>query len=98
MRGEELLGFTADRAGSRAWQIGPCLATAEAGPALLGGALAHRAGRRVFLDVPLENRAGVALVTAAGLVPLRPLYRMCRGPKPEERVASLWSSFGPEKG
>ena len=98
IRGEELLGFTAARPGSRAWQIGPCLTTAEAGPPLLADALARRAGQRVFLDVPVENRAAVAAVTAAAMVPQRPLYRMCRGPKPSERVEYLWTSFGPEKG
>lgn len=96
MRGEELLGFTGVRAGSRAWQIGPCLATPEAGSLLLADALARRAGQRVFLDVPVENRAAVA--TEAALVPQRPLYRMCRGPKPAECVEYLWTSFGPEKG
>jgi ribosomal protein S18 acetylase RimI-like enzyme len=98
MRGEELLGFAAARAGSRAWQIGPCLATAEAGPPLLADALARRPGQRVFLDVPVENRAAVATVTEAALVAQRPLYRMCRGPKPHERVEYLWTSFGPAKG
>lgn len=98
IRGEELLGFSAARAGSRAWQIGPCLATAEAGRLLLADALARRAGQRVFLDVPAENRAAVAAVTEAALVPQRPLYRMCRGPKPHECVEQLWTSFGPEKG
>lgn len=98
LRGEELLGFTAARAGSRAWQIGPCLATAEAGPLLLADALARRVGQRVFVDVPTENRASVAIATEAVLVPQRPLYRMCRGPKPHERVEQLWASFGPEKG
>lgn len=98
MRGEELLGFTAARAGSRAWQIGPCMATAEAGPFLLTEALARREGQRVFLDVPEDNRAAVAAVTEAALAPQRPLYRMCRGPKPHERVEYLWTSFGPEKG
>ncbi len=98
MWGEELLGFAAARPGSRAWQIGPCLAAAEAGPLLLADALARRAGQRVFLDIPIENRAAVAAATAAGLVPQRPLYRMCRGPKSGERVDYLWTSFGPEKG
>jgi GNAT superfamily N-acetyltransferase len=98
MLGEELLGFAAARAGSRAWQIGPCLATAEAGPPLLADALARRAGQRVFLDVPVENRTAVAAVTEAALAPQRPLYRMCRGPKSDERAEYLWTSFGPEKG
>jgi GNAT superfamily N-acetyltransferase len=98
LRGDEVLGFWAARAGSRAWQIGPCLATAEAGPLLLADALARQAGQRVFLDVPEDNRKAVAAVTHAALVPQRPLYRMCRGPKPHEHIEHLWASFGPEKG
>jgi ribosomal protein S18 acetylase RimI-like enzyme len=98
LRGEEVLGFGAARAGSRAWQIGPCLATAEAGPLLLADGLTRHAGERVFLDVPEDNRAAVAVVKDAGLVTQRPLYRMCRGPKPHEHVEQLWASFGPEKG
>lgn len=98
MRGEQLLGFAAARAGRRAWQIGPCLANADAGPVLLLDALARRAGQHVFLDVPAENRLAAATVREAALVPQRPLYRMCRGPKPLEHVDYLWTSFGPEKG
>lgn len=98
MRGEQLLGFVAARDGSWAWQIGPCLATAEAGPVLLVDALTRRAGQRVFLDVPADNSIAVATVREVALVPQRPLYRMCRGPKPLEQVEYLWTSFGPEKG
>lgn len=98
MRGEEMLGFSAARAGSRAWQIGPCLATAEAGPPLLADVLTRHAGQRVFLDVPVNNPAAIAAVVEAALVPQRPLFRMCRGPKPHESVERLWASFGPEKG
>jgi GNAT superfamily N-acetyltransferase len=98
VRDDELLGYSAARAGSRARQIGPCLATAEAGPLLLADAWRSYPGERIFVDVPVDNRAAVATVEGAGLVPQRPLYRMCRGPRPHERIEQLWASFGPEKG
>jgi GNAT superfamily N-acetyltransferase len=98
LRGNDVLGFSAARAGSRAWQIGPCLATGEAGPPLLADALTRHAGERVFVDVPEDNRAAVAVMEETALVPQRPLYRMCRGPKPHEHLEHLWASFGPEKG
>lgn len=96
--GEEVLGYTASRPGSRAWQIGPCLATAEAGPLLLADAWRRHAGHNVYVDVPADNRTAIAAVQAAGLVPQRPLYRMGRGPRVSERIEHLWASFGPEKG
>jgi GNAT superfamily N-acetyltransferase len=98
VRGDELLGYSAARAGSRARQIGPCLATTEVGPLLLSGAWRSYPGERVFVDVPVDNHAAVATVEEVGLVPQRPLYRMCRGPRPQERIEQLWASFGPEKG
>ena len=98
MRGEEVLGFSAARAGSRAWQIGPCLAMAEAGTPLLADVLTRHAGQRVFLDVPVDNLAASAAVAESALVPRRPLFRMCRGPQPHEKVEQLWASYGPEKG
>jgi GNAT superfamily N-acetyltransferase len=98
-RGEEVLGYVAARPGSRAWQMGPCVATvAEAGLLLLRDAWRRHAGQWVFVDVPTDNRAALAAVQAAGLVPQRPLYRMGRGPKVPERIEHLWASFGPEKG
>lgn len=97
-RDEEVLGYAAGRAGSRARQIGPCLATAEAGPMLLADVWRRHASERVFVDVPIDNLPAVAAVEATGLVPQRPLYRMCRGPRPQEHIEQLWASFGPEKG
>jgi GNAT superfamily N-acetyltransferase len=98
IQGDDVLGFAAARAGSRAVQIGPCLTTAEAGPLLLADAARRHAGQRVFVDVPADNLAALAAVQTAGLVPQRPLYRMGRGPRVEEHIEQLWSSFGPEKG
>jgi GNAT superfamily N-acetyltransferase len=98
VRGEEVLGYAAARAGSRAWHIGPCMATSEAGPLLLADAWRRHAGHYVFVDVPADNHAAIAAVQTAGLVPQRPLYRMGRGPRVPERIEQLWASFGPEKG
>jgi GNAT superfamily N-acetyltransferase len=97
-RGEEVLGYAAARPGSRAWQIGPCMATIEAGPLLSAYAWRRHAGHYVFVDIPEDNRAAIAAVQAAGLAPQRPLYRMGRGPRVPERIEHLWASFGPEKG
>jgi GNAT superfamily N-acetyltransferase len=98
LQGEEVLGYTAARPGSRAWQIGPCLASAAMGPLLLADSWRRHAGQRVFVDVPADNAAALAVVQAAGLVAQRPLYRMGRGPSVRERIEQLWCSFGPEKG
>lgn len=95
---EDVQGFVAARPGSRAWQIGPCLATTDAGMLLLADAVRRHAGQRVFMDVPADNRAALAAVQTAGLVSQRPLYRMGRGLTVRENVAQVWSSFGPEKG
>src|SRR5262249_23271517 len=48
-------GFLFSRAGSRAVQIGPCLADGETGPMLLQDAWRRHAGKKVFIDVPLGN-------------------------------------------
>jgi GNAT superfamily N-acetyltransferase len=98
VRGDEVLGYAGARAGSRAWQIGPCMATSGGGPLLLADAWQRHAGQNVFVDVPADNHAAITSVQAAGLVPQRPLYRMGRGTRVPERVEHLWTSFGPEKG
>jgi GNAT superfamily N-acetyltransferase len=91
-------GYLAFREGSRAIQIGPCIAAPEAGPLLLAAAWRRHAGRRVYLDVPLPNPAAGRLAEAAGLAVQRHLTRMCRGVPVGERLGWLWASSGPEKG
>lgn len=98
LREGKVVGYCATRPGSIAHFIGPCIATADTGPLLLGNALTRHAGRRVFLDIPDDNTAAVALARARGLVVQRPLLRMCRGPGLEERIGDVWASSGPEKG
>jgi GNAT superfamily N-acetyltransferase len=94
----EVQGYLVARPGRVAVQIGPCLATPEVGELLLADACARFAGRRVYLDIPLENKPAVQVAEAAGLTVQRPLLRMSRGEPVTENLESLWASSGPEKG
>jgi GNAT superfamily N-acetyltransferase len=96
--GREIAGFTAARRGSRAWHIGPCAATTEVGALLLADALGRHAGQRVFVDIPVDHTIAIRTAERAGLAVQRPLFRMCRGPRPRECRTLLWAAFGPEKG
>jgi GNAT superfamily N-acetyltransferase len=91
-------GYLASRPGARAWQVGPCVAGPDAGPALLADARARHAGQPVFVDVPADHAGAVAAAEAQGLSVQRPLLRMGRGPAAGEDVGRLWASSGPEKG
>lgn len=97
-RGGEVVGFVGARRGAVATQIGPCLAAGGVGPLLGADAWARFAGQPVFLDVPLGNRAAVALAEGMGLTVQRHLLRMGRGERVTERVEQLWASSGPEMG
>jgi GNAT superfamily N-acetyltransferase len=94
----EVAGYLASRPGARAWQLGPCLGGASAGPALLADAWRLHAGQSVFVDVPAGHAAAVAAAEAQGLSVQRTLLRMGRGPAAGEDVGRLWASSGPEKG
>jgi GNAT superfamily N-acetyltransferase len=96
--GGEVSGFIMAREGSRALQIGPCMASVAAGPVLLRDAWWHHAGRPVYVDIPTGNRAAAALAAAAGLTVQRRFLRMCRGRSVGEHTHQLWASSGPEKG
>ena len=96
--GARLQGFITARPGSGAIQVGPCQATAEAGPLLLADACRRYAGQSIFLDIPLGNTAGGRLAEEQGLTVQRHLLRMYRGVSIHERVDMLWASSGPEKG
>jgi GNAT superfamily N-acetyltransferase len=91
-------GYLGARPGSRAVQIGPCIATVAAGPRLLTAAFHRWAGQPIFLDVPTDNHEPVRLAEAAGLTVQRPFWRMSRGEPVPERRDLIWASFGPEKG
>lgn len=95
--GGAVAGYLTARRGLRALYVGPCLATAEAGPLLLADAWQRHAGQEVILDIP-ANHAAATWVRQHGLREQRPLLRMCRGDLVVERLPQLWASSGPEKG
>jgi GNAT superfamily N-acetyltransferase len=97
-RGDHTAGFLATRPGHRAFQIGPCVASREAGPLLFADAWHRYAGKAAFLDIPLPNEAATWLAESRGLTVQRLLTRMCRGVQRCERVEWLWASSGPENG
>ncbi|HIQ22265.1 MAG TPA: GNAT family N-acetyltransferase [Planctomycetes bacterium] len=97
--GGQLLGYITARPGMQATQIGPGVAVeADAGRALADAALAHCAGRPVFIDIPLDNRAAMRWARDRGLEQQRPFTRMRRGAAVENKPALMWASSGPEKG
>jgi GNAT superfamily N-acetyltransferase len=91
-------GYIATRPGSRAWHIGPCIASPAAGPRLLTAAVGWRKRERVIVDTPLANEAAQQIVETHGLQKQRELVRMCRGAPVSERLDELWASSGPEMG
>jgi GNAT superfamily N-acetyltransferase len=96
--GNEVSGFLLTRPGAGAWQIGPCVATPDAGCVLLRDAWGRYASQAVYVDIPSDNTVAVALAGSAGLTAQRHFLRMCRGPSVGECVSRLWASSGPEKG
>jgi GNAT superfamily N-acetyltransferase len=96
--GDRLDGFLAARPGRRAVQLGPCIASREAGALLFADGWRRYAGQRVYLDVPVANAAATRMAAAQGLTVQRHLTRMCRGTPSCERGEWLWASAGPEKG
>jgi GNAT superfamily N-acetyltransferase len=95
---EGIDGFAAMRPGANAVQIGPCIATADAGPPLLCDALARCAGRAVFVDIPLCNTDAVKIAQLSELRIQRRFMRMYLGQKVRDNINALWASSGPEKG
>ncbi len=91
-------GYISLRPGARAFQIGPCLATAACGGLLFDWAFFWTQTAPVYVDIPEDNRAPIAAAEAIGLRVQRTLTRMCRGPRPAERSELIWASSGPEKG
>ncbi len=93
-----LEGFVTSRPGANATQIGPCIATAPAGPILLADAMNRCAGQRVFVDVPSDHVRAVEMLEAKGLKAQRYLRRMYRGKPIRDHIEALWAGSGPEKG
>jgi GNAT superfamily N-acetyltransferase len=96
--GGSIAGYGLARPGSRAIQVGPCIASETAGPFLLGAAFHHHAGQAIIVDVPEAHRPAQALADAAGLTVARSFTRMTRGDPVAERLGSIWASSGPEMG
>jgi GNAT superfamily N-acetyltransferase len=91
-------GFITMRPGANAIQIGPCIATMNAGPALLSDALYRCAGKAVFVDMPTGNIEAVKIAESRGLQIQRRFTRMCRGEKIKDNPKAIWAGSGPEKG
>jgi GNAT superfamily N-acetyltransferase len=91
-------GYLAARPGSKARQLGPCIASPAAGVRLFTQAWQRHGGQRVFLDIPLANEAACRLAESQGLAIQRRFTRMCRGTPRCERLEWVWASSGPEKG
>jgi len=97
-RGNHVEGYIAGRPGANATQVGPCIATAGAGPSLLSDSFRRCVGKRVFIDVPLDNVGAVRMAEAAQLTVQRCFTRMCMGERISDNVQAIWASSGPEKG
>jgi GNAT superfamily N-acetyltransferase len=93
-----MAGYIAFRPGRNAFQIGPCLALDSRGGLLFDWAFNQTQVSPVFVDIPADNRQPRDVAESAGLNVQRTLTRMCRGPRPGEKVEMIWASSGPEKG
>jgi GNAT superfamily N-acetyltransferase len=91
-------GYVTGRRGANATLIGPCIATAYAGPILLGDAFGRCADQPIFIDVPRDNAPAIEIAEKSGLTAQRHFTRMCRGVRIEDHVEAIWASSGPEKG
>lgn len=96
--GDEIEGFIITRPGANAIQIGPCIATADAGSALLADALDRCAAEAVFIDIPLDNADAVRVAESGTLRIQRYFMRMYRGERVKDNIKALWAGSGPEKG
>ncbi len=95
---DRLAGFITTRTGSHAIQIGPCIASPQAGLLLLEDMVHRCRGEHIYIDVPADHAAAVDAVEAFGLTAQRHFTRMVRGFHPVGERTWLWSSSGPEKG
>jgi GNAT superfamily N-acetyltransferase len=96
--GDKIGGFILTRPGANAIQIGPCIATKEAGPVLLSDALGRCAAEPVFIDVAVDNADAMKVAESSGLKIQRYFMRMYRGEYVKDNIQALWAGSGPEKG
>jgi predicted N-acetyltransferase YhbS len=94
----DIMGYMAMRSGRCALQLGPCIASMTAGPAILANAATAVAGQPVFIDVPTLNSPAIEFAQSMGLKIERTFVRMCRGRTVCEDLSRLWASSGPELG
>ncbi|MDA2924489.1 GNAT family N-acetyltransferase, partial [Acidobacteria bacterium AH-259-L09] len=74
------LGYAVGRVGSRAWQMGPLVATeTQVAQDLMAGSLAAVGSKPVIGDVVAHNHDAVRLLQSFGFERQRVLYRMFRG-------------------
>jgi len=95
---DKIDGFVTMRPGANAVQIGPCIASMNAGPALLSDALNRCAGYAVFVDMPTVNAHAMKIAESHGLQIQRRFTRMCRGERIKDNPKAIWAGSGPEKG
>jgi GNAT superfamily N-acetyltransferase len=95
---DEVRGYALSRPGFHASQVGPCLADNDSGADLLHDALSRHAGRPVFVDIPTDHDAALAVAASRGLAIQRDLLRMYRGAPIAEHHAGIWAIAGPELG
>jgi GNAT superfamily N-acetyltransferase len=95
---DEIEGFITMRPGANAVQIGPCIATMNAGPALLSDTLNRCSGKPIFVDMLTDNVYAVKIAESCGLRIQRHFLRMYRGERIKDDTKTLWASSGPEKG
>lgn len=93
-------GLLIAREGSTALQLGPCIALdAATADRLLRAFFQRVPNRRVFLDVPNVNPAGLALVQRHGFTVQRSFMRMFLGTNPHPgEPALVFGTSGAEKG
>ena len=96
--GDKIEGFILMRPGANAIQIGPCIATLDAGSVLLSDALSRCATESVFIDIPVDNADAMKIAELSGLRIQRYFMRMCRGESVKDNIQALWAGSGPEKG
>ena len=92
-------GYLTHRDGMVATQIGPSVVLSDdVGRDLADAALVQCAGRKVFMDIPLNNAPATRWAQSRGLTVQRPLLRMHRGKPVNDKPTRQWACSGPEKG
>ena len=98
--GAQVVGYLIARPGASAVQIGPWIARDDETAENLWRAVSSRiAGKKVYVDVPAPNAAGVALMVRLGFKVQRTLTRMFFGKNTHPGAPEMiYSTGGPEKG